>query len=229
MFIVVASVIYIAEWQVASRTRDSVSVFDVSVDETTPIGTATRRYSLTPVWIKAQTTTGSRTALQTSLPEREAASPRPPANHPTRMTGTRLNYISLLITMLMPFVGIIYGLQRKLLLHFWWITFWSSLCSKTKPVWRRAWGEEESACSSQRRLRLWSLPQKLWNGPQSWAATTSTHWTSGHRPPGQRRQTPRSHARSPYGSKRRNAGHVAQSRTEGWRAWMEEWRRDKLQ
>lgn len=51
VFIVVASVIYITEGQVVSRTHDSVSVFDVSVDETTPIGTATRRYSpsLTPV------------------------------------------------------------------------------------------------------------------------------------------------------------------------------------
>lgn len=69
----------------------SISV-DVSVEEMIHIGMATRRFSqsLTSVCTKAPTTTGSRTAFQISIPEREAAFQRLLPSSRTRMKGTDL-------------------------------------------------------------------------------------------------------------------------------------------
>lgn len=63
-----------------------------SVEETIPIGMATRRFSLSlmSVCTKARTTIGSRTAFQTSIPERGVAFQRLLPSSPTLMTGTNV-------------------------------------------------------------------------------------------------------------------------------------------
>lgn len=65
---------------------------DVSAEEMIHIGMATRRFSqsLMSVCTKAPTTTGSRTAFQISIPEREVAFQRLLPSSRTRMKGTDL-------------------------------------------------------------------------------------------------------------------------------------------
>lgn len=76
------------------------SELDVSVEETIPTGMATRRFSpsLTSVCTKAPTTTGSRTAFQTSIPESGVVFQRRLLSSPTRTTGTNIETRRLILT-----------------------------------------------------------------------------------------------------------------------------------
>lgn len=77
---------------VPSKIMTRAISIDVSAEEMIHIGMATRRFSqsLTSVCTKAQTTTGSRTAFQISIPEREVAFQRLLPSSRTRMKGKDL-------------------------------------------------------------------------------------------------------------------------------------------